>query len=69
MILMNPDIEQLIQRCAYLEVENELLKQVAGQVSAMVKANKHKASKEVLDCHAADLREAMINLANFYNPA
>jgi hypothetical protein len=69
MILMNSDIEQLIQRCAYLEVENELLKQVAGQVSAMIKANKHKASKEVLDCHAADLHGAMINLANFYNPA
>jgi len=69
MTLMSSDLEKLVQHCAYLEVENELLRQVAGQVSAMVKANKHKASKEVLDCHAADLREAMINLANFYSPA
>ena len=68
MIIMNDDIERLISRCAHLEVENELLRAVAGEVSQMVKANKYKASKEVLDCHALALRESMINLANFYRP-
>lgn len=69
MIIMAPTLEQLVERIAYLEVENDLLRKVAGEVSRMVKANKHHASKEVTDCHAAALREAMIELANFYTPS